>query len=158
MFLSQQDEYEAYKKSSEEKIKNYSNDIDKLFAETKELKEKNAKLESDLSLKNDKIETLENEKRISEEKLLEKKQSEDIKIKDFYSEIHSLETQLEESKQKNKEISEKQSEDSKIEREGYQKVIKDLKSENFELNNENKELKKNLEEKESELKKKFRKK
>lgn len=113
MFLSQQDEYEAYKKSSEEKIKNYSNDIDKLFAETKELKEKNAKLESDLSLKNDKIETLENEKRISEEKLLEKKQSEDIKIKDFYSEIHSLETQLEESKQKNKEISEKQSEDSK---------------------------------------------
>lgn len=122
MFLSQQDEYEAYKKSSEEKIKNYSNDIDKLFAETKELKEKNAKLESDLSLKNDKIETLENEKRISEEKLLEKKQSEDIKIKDFYSEIHSLETQLEESKQKNKEISEKQSEDSKIEREGYQKL------------------------------------
>lgn len=112
-------------------------------------------MESDLSLKNDKIETLENEKRISEEKLLEKKQSEDIKIKDFYSEIHSLETQLEESKQKNKEISEKQSEDSKIEREGYQKVIKDLKSENFELNNENKELKKNLEEKESELKKNF---
>lgn len=44
MFLSQQDEYEAYKKSSEEKIKNYSNDIDKLFAETKELKEKKCKI------------------------------------------------------------------------------------------------------------------
>ena len=93
MFISQQDEYEAYKKNTAEKIRNYSDEMNKLYTEEKELKEKISKLESDLSFKNDKIETLENEKKISEEKLLEKKQSEDIKLKDFYSEIRNLETQ-----------------------------------------------------------------
>ena len=52
---------------------------------------------------------------------------------------------MEESKKKNKEISEKQNEDSKMEREGFQKLINDLKSENYELKEENKYIKKNLE-------------
>ena len=44
MFVQLQDEYEEYKKSAEEKIKNYINDCDKFFNEAKELKEKNIKL------------------------------------------------------------------------------------------------------------------
>ena len=100
------------------------------------LKEKNTKLESDISLKNDKIEALENEQKLNEQKLLEKKQSEDSKIKDFYSEIRNLESKLEQSEQKNKEISEKQNESSKIERAEYQKIIDELKTQNFELTSE----------------------
>ena len=85
MFVQLQDEYEEYKKSAEEKIKNYINDCDKFFNEAKELKEKNIKLESEISLKNDKIENLENEKRLNEKRLEEKKENEESKMKDIYA-------------------------------------------------------------------------
>ena len=142
-------ELEEFKRNAEENLKKYSDDCNKLLAEVHELKEKNTKLESEVTLKNDKIETLENDKKLAEQKLIEKRQSEDLKINDFYNEIRNLESQLEESKLKNKEEKKEEKKEQKKE-EDKKGDKKEEKKEEDKKEEDNKEEKKEKEKEKNE--------
>lgn len=107
VFLSQQEEYEQYKETSEKKMKAYVNENTDLYNQINELKEKNSQMESEIIRLKETTENLEQEKQINEEQILENKEEEDKKVNDYINEIHILQTQLDESQRKIKEITEK---------------------------------------------------
>ena len=144
VFLSQQEEIELYKETTEKKLKQYSSENNNLCEEITKLKEKISQIESDNHRLKEKNEMLEKEKKISEEKIEENRENEDIQVNDYINEIQNLQEQLQENERKNKEAIENLKETAKNERTQYEKIISDLKK-----NNQN--LTKDLETKKDEL-------
>ena len=126
VFLSQQEEFELYKETTQKKLNAYTDDNKDLCNQIKDLKDKISDMEVDNSRLKDKVETLEKEKNMNEKVLEEKKETEDIQASDYITEIQSLNEQLEESKKKIKEITDKQKEEIKNERAEYEKIINEL--------------------------------
>ena len=119
VFLSQQEEYEQYKETSEKKMKAYVNENTDLYNQINELKEKNSQMELEIIRLKETTENLEQEKQINEEQILENKEEEDNKVNDYINEIHNLQIQLDESQRKIKEITEKNRETQLNERLEY---------------------------------------
>ena len=72
MFLTQQEEYDQYRETSEKKIKAYTEENTKLANELNELKDKNSNMEMEIIRLKETAERLENE-RLENEELLKKK-------------------------------------------------------------------------------------
>ena len=154
VFLSQQEEYEQYKETSEKKMKAYVNENTDLYNQINELKEKNSQMESEIIRLKETTENLEQEKQINEEQILENKEEEDKKVNDYINEIHILQTQLDESQRKIKEITEKNRETQLNERMEYEKIINQLNKNNTSLEEDLKKVKNELNLKEDELRRK----
>ena len=150
-FVNQQEEYEQYKEETTKKIQLYIEENNSLLNETTDLKDKISSMEMDISRLKEIKERLENEKRISEKLLEENNLKEDNKINELILEIQNLHNQLEETQSKNTEILSQQREASKYEREEFEKIIKELKEQNKELEINISSLKEDLTQKESEL-------
>lgn len=155
VFLSQQEEYEQYKETSEKKMKAYVNENTDLYNQINELKEKNSQMESEIIRLKETTENLEQEKQINEEQILENKEEEDKKVNDYINEIHILQTQLDESQRKIKEITEKNRETQLNERMEYEKIINQLNKNNTSLEEDLKKVKNELNLKEDELRRKM---
>ena len=152
VFLSQQEEYELYKETTEKKLKNYASENNELCNQIKELKDKIAQIEADNLKLKERNEYLEKEKKISDAKLEENKENEDIQVNDYINEIQQLQTQIEENERKNKELLDKQKENAKHERNEYEKIISDLTKNNTNLLKELETAKDEISKKENELK------
>ena len=138
MLLSQQEEFVQYKETSEKKVKALIEENTELKIELNEIKDKNSKMEIEISRLNENLGRLENEKKINEDFIEEKKENRDRdkKENDYINIIKHLQKQLEESKRKNQEMNEKQNKESKNERSLYVKIINELKEKNINLEKE----------------------
>ena len=86
--------FERYKETSEKKIKAYTEENTKLQNELNEIKDKNANMEAEISRLKESNERLENEKKINEDFIEEKKDDEDRKETYYIKEIQNLQKQL----------------------------------------------------------------
>ena len=133
LFMSQQEEFDEYKATSEKKLKNYSDENMELTKQVSELKQKMTDLEDEASKLRNIKEEFEMEKQMGEEENKKYEENQDNKIQGYLAEINNLRTQLDESKQQLEDNKTNSKESARIERQEYEKIIEDLKAEKEKL-------------------------